>query len=302
VKSLIVVKNINIDKVTWAKTFIESADKYGLEVVEEFDADRPEMSRLYLGDTINKNKLFDRNTNKKNIFFLAASSVCPSDDESREQIKIESENLKWADLNLVVSSSERKKITYLGKTVLDKTMLSGFPIDTMMIKSYFNKNKLKNSICFLGEDRHIKNIEFEARVCRYLTNHGFNCVHLSPREIINERLLAKSGCKLLANISGRAYLRQLSKFKFFISTSFYESLCVSGIEAMLLGTIPIVPNHSGFVDWCPEKLRYCKNDITSIYSLIQENMNRRIDDSKLSFYDYKNFFDRIIEKIDSINK
>ncbi len=277
-----VVINLDPHKVTWAQSLIESAQKNKVAVISQKEAAKRKNNYLFIGDEINES-LFTGNSGK-NIYFLAASSIPPSDQSTKKMIDLEVSNIKWAYKTIVVSREEKNKITKTYKELERRIVLSGFPLDMTKIKSFLKEGKVENSVCFLGQLREIKNPNFEIRLVKYLSKRGFLCSHFSPWGNPYKKSLLKNGARVIENIRGEDYLKKLSTYQFFISTSSYESLCVSGIEAYLLNCTPITPNNSGFKDWCPSTNRYDNFSKKDVFSLIIKLKGQKLDNKKLNWY------------------
>jgi hypothetical protein len=289
-KNLVIVSNLFRGQVTWSNSFISCAIKNGIEVVSEGDAADFSVNKIFIGDSIKKEPY---TTQGKNIYFLGASSVSPSDYPTPEKINLEVENMKWSDLTIVVSRSEQDKVLGLDKRLKNKVKVMGFPIDFSRIRKYKKRNKKRRSVCFLGETRKIKNSEFELKLIKFLNQKRFDSFHLSPKKVGIKNELISLGCKVIEYITGDEYLKLLSSFDFFISTSFYESLSVSGIEAFFLGCKPIVPDHSGFMDWCPQGNRYKDFDEQLVFNTIQKVSGNESNDKILKWYSGEEFFKRV---------
>lgn len=203
------------------------------------------------------------------------------------------DNIDWADLTIVVSNSEYNKIVGVNEELGRKVKVFGFPIDFSRLRKFKGRKKKKGSVCFLGETRAIKNPEFEVALIQFLSSKEYKCFHLSPSFVSYKDRLLSSGCRVVEGVRGERYFSLLSKFEFFISTSHYESLSVSGIEAFLLGCVPFVPDHSGFIDWCPPENRYRvfkKEIIFETMLKAREDSDKEVD---LSWYSADNFFRRL---------
>ena len=224
---------------------------------------------------------------------MGASSVPLSDSISQNEIDTEFFNMDWANLVLLVSNAEKSKILSRRSDLDNKIQVNGFPIDIDGLMTIKKTAKYPCSIVFLGQTRKIKNVDFEIELINRLKKHGFAVYHLSSREISQKKYLEQAGCVVVEGVESKRYWKLLSKFQFFASTSFYESLCVSGIEASVLGCVPIVPNHSGFTDWCPSKLRYEPFDSNNVMDIIDKNKGLDSFSIDLSWYSSRKYFSRI---------
>lgn len=287
-----IVINLDPQKITWASSFIKAARKNKIAVVSQKEAMKRKNNRIFIGDKINK-QLFEK-VPGKNVYFLAASSIYPSDNSKKKQINLEISNIRWSDKTIVVSREEKNKIVTQYKSLKNKIVTLGFPIDIAMLKGIAKRsNKKENSVCFLGELRKIKNPDFEIKLGSYLIKHGFFCTHLSPGKNKYKKTLCKKGFEVIENIKGDVYLSNLSTYQFFIATSKYESLCISGLEAALLNCIPITPDSSGFKDWCPKKYRYDSRSLKNILNLMFNLKSQKHHLKKLNQYSDYIFFNKI---------
>ena len=284
-----VVANINVGTVTWAKSFIKSAKENGIRVTDD---PYENVHRIFIGDNIPISDILD---NKRHLYFLAASSIPPSDSTDPEtDEENESTNIHWADQTLVVSNSERMKLESTVPDLIGKVMVNGFPVSIKQIQdTSLGYEKLEKSVCFLGETRGIKNIDLEVELTQILRDIGYNAFHLSPGVVSRRKELELAGSKVVENVRGSEYWKLLSGFQYFVSTSFYESLGVSGIEATVAGCIPIVPDNSGFRDWCPPENRYTPDDEKHALELIRTQNNWVECMDRVGWYDSREFFSRI---------
>lgn len=282
-----IVCNLDTSHTTWANTYIRSALDNGIRVTS--DCTFP-VERIFIGDEIPISNINDR---QKHIYFLGASSIRPSDSESQHDVDVEFSNMDWADLILLVSSSEKWKVLSKRSDLENKVLVNGFPLNINELTAMPKIAKIPNSLCFLGQTREIKNIDFEIEMIQRLKRRGFDIYHLSSNEVSHKKPLEQSGCVVIEGVESEKYWKLVSRFQFFASTSFYESLCVSGIEASALGCIPVVPDHSGFKDWCPDNLRYSPFDVKDAIDIINKNNNNHLYPIDLSWYNSKNYFLRI---------
>jgi len=286
-KEKAIVANLDINNVTWARTYLKSAEENRIEVTDDPNI---QADKIFIGDNIPIAKITDH---KRHLYFLGASSITPSDSENLKDIEIEFLNMNWADLVLVVSNAEKWKILSKREYFNKKILVNGFPLNLREINMFKTTKKIPNSVCFLGETRYIKNTDFEICLIENLKRLGYEVCHLSSKPMLRRKELEHAGCRIIENVEFKKYWEILSKFKFFTSTSFYESLCISGIEAFALGCTPIVPDHSGFKDWCPDNLRYKNFDEKEVIDIMKRNENVNHQISKLAWYDSKSYFMRI---------
>ena len=215
----VVVPNLNIREVTWAPAYCRAAENNGLRVTNQ--PSKMESRRVFIGDIIPSELLAD---SQVAIYLLAAI----------ECLQVEKENILNTHLSLLASTAELTKASdYFGDTGSEKLFVAGFPINVAELEKYYISwdKKIRNSVCFLGETRPIKNPSLELEIIRKLHARGYHCFHLSPRGVSISDELKALGCQVIEGISGDAYFRMASQFQYVVNTSYSESLYISGIEA-----------------------------------------------------------------------
>lgn len=275
---LMLVCNLDIEKVTWARSFIRAARSLDISVENSIMKD----IRLFLGDNIEQ-----EDNGRTNLYYLASFSTYPGEIDSELCRAREIQNIFWADLTIVPSVSEEEKVKAF--ITRPKIVPAGFPIvfPTSDIKA---KDR---SICFIADDRDVKNIQFEIELVGVFSRQGYQCCHLSPTINKYRKELERQGCKVFEARRGQEYWDLIAENSYYISTSHYESLSVSGIEATILGCIPITPDVGGFKDWCPN--RYESYDTDSVLERLR--VSRACTITELSKYRPENFFRKILEAI-----
>lgn len=283
----VVIPNLNLQEVTWAQAYCAAAKESGLKVINY--PTKNESRRVFLGDVIPSELLA---YSQVAVYLLAAV----------EGFQVEKENIFNTQLSLLASSAERERInTYFGHIDSDKLFVAGFPIKVTELEKYFVPwdKKIKKSVCFLGETRPIKNPSLELEIIKKLRERNYQCFHLSPRGVSISDELKTLGCQVIEGIRGNTYFQTASHFQYVVNTSHSESLYISGIEASIMGAVPIVPSqtHSGFSDWCPPVLMYdypsadsAVDLIGSVDGLVRPFINYR-------WYNQNAYFKRIVERV-----
>lgn len=283
---LFVVTNIDVKNVTWARSYLDSASRAGIEIVDPLSY-KPG-SHIYIGDNIPP---VNRFTGDKNYYFLAASSLPPSDSPTADDVEIELNNIQRTDATLLVSNAEKQKINRVYPEVSGKLVVNGFPVDIDRIMRH-RSEKVPKTVCFLGQSREIKNPDFEIELVQELVRSGFECFHSSPSTLTRRKDLEKVGCYTYENIRGRRYFKLVSSCQYYISTSKYESLGVSGIEASLLGCVAITPRNTGQADWCPPAQTYENYDSKEVVDIVRSRPVPEVN-PKLDWYHPIQYFKRV---------
>ncbi len=278
-----IIDNLDIDQVTWARSYCNAANEEGL-VVRSMPVESDAVC-VFIGDVIDQEML---SKSKASVYMLAAV----------EGTAIEQQNIYNTTHTIVPSKSETVKLQrHFPDIQLCKVSIQGFPINIERIRKFAQpwKNKKLKSVCFLGETREIKNPQMEVEVIKRLKRMGFSCTHLSPTTISFKDQLQQEGCITIEGIRGTPYYQEVAATQFVINTSISESLYVSGIEAFLLGTIPILPNqdHSGFSDWSPVSVMYDYPSIDHICNLVEKLSIGNCPQANLDWYSQRQYFNRL---------
>jgi len=238
----------NLDPgVTWAASLERCAASFGIPWLTTPDDDRTG-TVVYLGD-----RLPPRAAGRHEIYFLAACSLPPNDGEG--DWAEEAANIARADAVLLVSASERDKAIAAGSPPT-KLHVVGAPLQVLMDPRPASVLRTRRRVCFIGQLRPIKNPALEVEAVRSLRDHGYECVHIGWLDRDWRDRLEEAGAQIVTAPSRDAYLEAVAGCGFYMSTAFSESLCLSALEAVALGCVPVVPDHSGFRDWCPARHRY----------------------------------------------
>lgn len=285
--SVHIVFNLDLEKVSWAGSYLSSLqfENVTRDFIPRKDAD----VNIFLGDHIDWSS---NQNNGVNVYFLAATSFNPLLTQDQNAMQIETMNIVNADLVVLPGFSELTFLTQQFPHLRHKFSVLGFPLNFEMFKNRGNKDP--RAVCFVSTSSPVKNNEVELDLASELTKKGFNVTHFSS-----------GGKDFCANITQNArvfgklplkkFLTQLSTQKYFISVSHYESLCVSGIQAALLGVIPICPSNSGFLDWCPPQNLFTEYTLDSIFGVMDSATV--IGGSDLLRYDSQNYFNNLIASI-----
>lgn len=265
-----VVQNIKPESVTWEGTFLSAAKTEGIEVSATAKDNR---INLFMGDAIDRRRI------GKSVYFLAALSAPPGEPDSL-LLKNEIANMQWVDLIVVPSQAEYNRAEiYWPK----KIIVGGFPI----IQPHMQEKKVERLVCFIADDRPIKNLDFEEMLLPAINAGGFQIMHLSPTKLHRRAALEKLGAVVFEELSREDYFRMVSQASHYVSTSKYESLSIAGIEAALMGCACITPDVGGFKDWCPN--RYTEYTIPAVLKQFEAPLPSK----NLDFYSPRQFFSRI---------
>jgi len=308
-----VVRNLDVAGVTWARSFLRAAAQAGVPC-----SDEPARGHvnLYLGDELPTPRV------GRTVYFLAAFSATPGEcDDSNQRVR-ELANIHAADLTITVSEAETARVRTFAPSARLHT--GGFPVavtacekvgrldsaeirmdavgTTGSVEAADHPARIDGArrthpfrgatVCFIADDRPIKGLVFERQLILRLHALGYRTVHLSPSTLSNRRGLERLGCTVYEGLSGPAYWSVIAETTHFCSTSAYESLCVSGIEAAMLGCACAAPDVGGFRDWCPE--RYTPGDVASALASIAV---ARPYVASLQRYLPRRFFSTVVEAL-----
>ncbi|WP_372399457.1 glycosyltransferase [Azospirillum sp. HJ39] len=238
----------NLDPgVTWAASLDRCAARSGIPRLATPEDDRTG-TVVYLGD-----RLPPRGAVRRELYFLAACSLPPNDDEG--DWAEEAANIARVGAVLLVSASERDKLVAAGSPP-GKLHVVGAPLQVLTDPGPAAVRRVRRRVCFIGQLRPIKNPALEVEVVRTLRSHGYDCVHIGWIDRDWRDRLERAGAQIVTESRWEAYLEAVAHCGFYVATSFSESLCLSALEAVALGCVPVVPDHSGFRDWCPARYRY----------------------------------------------
>lgn len=238
----------NLDSgVTWAASLDRCAATFGIPRLTAPEDDRTG-TVVYLGD-----RLPPRAAGLREFYFLAACSLPPNDGEG--DWAEEAANIARVEAVLLASTGERDKMVAAGSPP-GKLHVVGAPLQVLADTRPAPARRIRRRVCFIGQLRPIKNPALEVEVVRALRVHGYECVHIGWLERDWQERLEEAGAQIVAAPSRHAFLEAVAGCGFYMSTSFSESLCLSALEAAALGCVPVVPDHSGFRDWCPARCRY----------------------------------------------
>jgi hypothetical protein len=287
-ENLNIIRNLDTKKVTWSQSYIQAAKNLGIYTSSRID--NKFQRQLFLGDNIPE---ISNTYNNLNLYFLAASTLPVSDSPKQSDIEKEFKNINQTNYTFVVSQSELKKILNVYPNLSEKIKVAGFPVALSQLANQYQNTKKSKRVCFLGETREIKNIEFEIQLIEKLKKFGFECIHSSPNVISRQKELNKAGCLTYENMRGTQYFQLIKSSQYYISTSFYESLGVSGIEAALLNCITVVPQHTGQAEWCPAQQTYKHYEFSEIFEILQTHTSPN-PNPKLEWYRPNLYFERVI--------
>jgi hypothetical protein len=282
-----IVHNLDLQKVSWVESFLNACEYNNISrsFKPRVDVD----VNLFLGDVID----WGNNPSKAlNVYFLAATSFNPFLPHDKVTKDLELLNICNSDLVILPSYSELHLLKNQFPQMEYKFRVLGFPINCDTLRSVNEKEPL--SICFVSTSSSIKNNNFEFDLSMQLIKMGYNVTHFNSQENAPFSRTT-SRARLVNKLPLNKFLDALSYQKYFICVSHYESLCVSGIQAALLGAIPVCPLNSGFLDWCPSKNTFKQYTFDSILQAIDtSSVVERYD---LLKYDYRNYFSNLISSI-----
>ena len=289
INCLAIVANMDVGQVTWAPSFIDAARKSGIRIAYAYS--RGIGVSLFIGDRIPWEKV----ENEVSVYyFLAASSIGSKADGAFELEKRELFNMRRAAGTFVPSNAERNKVLSRYGMLSGKIHVVGFPFCLEEVSSH-RKRKIPKSVCFACEPRKEKNIGFELYLIDRLVAQGYTCIHMSPGPNQYREIMKEKGCQVLENNSRKDFLDRMGEYTYYISTSHYESLSCTAIEAAVLGCIPITPDRGGFTDWIPDENRYRNDHVDTVLDVLEKAVP--IDDCHPMYarYDHSVFFSRLKE-------
>lgn len=280
--NLCVIANLDVSRVTWAPQFVAAAQACDIPVKAK---PLENWRNLFIGDSL------PTKIPPKSIYFLAAYSGSNLAQRLEPDVLREHSNIDSVNLTLVVSSQEYVRLKLQKPS--SQVMVNGFPVFPVDAKLNREFKKTKRKVCFIAQERPVKNFEFEYELIPALRLDGFEVVHLSPTALPSQRKLESLGATVHINPTRASYWQILDSSSHFISTSMYESLGVSGLEAAKTDCLCITPDCGGFKDWSPN--RYKNYTVESVFEKMRSA--QLVSPRKLSWYSSKNYFNRLCERL-----
>lgn len=280
-----VVFNLKKSEVTWAASFIEASR---FSNISYSDIPNPNTAiNLYLGDDIDWDSAPKLSLN---VYYLAATSFNSMINASKAEQGQEIRNFAKSDFVVLVSKAEleilKLQLPWLN---FSKFVVLGFPINFEKLTEYRTKIKKDRSVCFVSNLTPIKRPEFQMELCEFLLKQGFEVSHFSSLNSPMIESLRKIGCQVFERLNPQEFLKSMAGHQYFISTSSYESLSVSGIEAAVMGLIPICPSIGGFKDWCAPENLYGQYEPEHVVEVMSQAREMALDE--LSWLSGKLFFE-----------
>jgi len=225
------------------------------------------------------------------IYAQKFSAVTPDIDAllAEEQAVCE-----WMDLALVPSHYAKKLLRSAYGTHLEsKIQVIGWPINIDNFANIRSVSRDMNQILLGQRQDYDKNFLLEAEVCTELLARGYKVIRASSRSnpvLQDFALYAERHLGVPSQGHPEEYLSQCLESGFVLLTSPAETLCITAIEAVAAGCIPVVPDHSAFQEWCHASNRYQPYSIVDILRLIRE---APINQHKIAQYHPEQFIKRL---------
>lgn len=181
---------------------------------------------------------------------------------------------EWMDLAIVPSQYAKELLMKAyGAHLEPKLTVTGWPIDIDAFAGAPAEPRDMQQILLGQRQDYDKNFLLEADLCTELVARGYRLVRASSK-----------GNPLLDDFSRYAerhlgvpsrgqpdrYVSQCRQSGFVLMTSPAETLCITAIEAIAAGCIPVVPDHSAFREWCHAANRYDPYSIADILRILRE--------------------------------
>jgi tRNA (guanine-N7-)-methyltransferase len=209
---------------------------------------------------------------------LYAQPFCPPFVGHERGVAEERATLAWADVITVPSSYARGVIARAyGDEIAAKAIVTGFPVDVDAFAAAGDRSGGRPRDMrqiLIGQRQDVdKHYLLEADICRQLGEDDFHFVRAAAE--VNPGLAefaayAERRLGVPARGDPPRYAEQCAASGFVLVTSPSETLCLTAIEAVAAGCIPIVPDHSAFREWCHPDNRYPPYSIAAIRGILAE--------------------------------
>jgi hypothetical protein len=213
---------------------------------------------------------------------IYAQKFCAVVPEIQSLLDEEGAVCEWADFSLVPSryASELLQSAY-GAHLAPKLRIAGLPVDLDHFAGAPEEPRDMKQIVLGQRQDYDKNFLLEADLCTYLLAHGYRLVRASSRHnprlndfsVYAERHLGVPG----SNTQPQRYVSTCRQSGFVLLTSQAETLCMTAIEAVAAGCIPVVPDHSAFREWCHADNRYNPYSFADILRILRQAPIRQHD-------------------------
>jgi hypothetical protein len=183
--------------------------------------------------------------------------------------------LEWADFVSLPSEHARQIVLrFYGDDLASKLIVAGLPVNIDRFSSDHTTPR-DDKLILLGQRQdYDKNFLLEADICTYLKEDGYRFLRASNHR--NPALkdfaeYAEQHLGIPSKGNPENYAAQCLASKFVLLTSPAETLCITAIEAVAAGCIPIVPDHSAFKEWCHRDNRYEPYSISEIRRILRDS-------------------------------
>ncbi|NER37773.1 MAG: glycosyltransferase family 4 protein [Oscillatoria sp. SIO1A7] len=181
---------------------------------------------------------------------------------------------EWMDFGLVPSKYAKKLLmNAYGNHLEPKLRVMGLPIDIDIFTNASSESRDMKQILLGQRQDYDKNFILEAEICSELLARGYRVIRASSRSnpaLQDFALYAERHLGVPSRGEPDKYLSQCLQSGFVLITSPAETLCITAIEAVAAGCIPVVPDHSAFQEWCHASNRYQPYSIADILRVIRE--------------------------------
>jgi glycosyltransferase involved in cell wall biosynthesis len=229
--------------------------------------------------------------------------------EAGETLK---ENIRLRIYDKILANSHwcKKCITNAYPDLMDKVVVTGFPIDFEVFESLLNVPKDKKLVVFNQRFNLEKLHILEVEVARRLIKKGYRVQHLSGipyEELANQAVTTRTlitiarsiGMEMVFNPTKEIYHKNLAKASIVITTSIADMLPSSLIEAVHLGAVPVAPNNLCFPEFIHRDNLYQPYDIDEIINIVEE---RPIRAHSIYKYESNNVLTNILKEIDTLRQ
>jgi hypothetical protein len=264
---------------SWHKAIRENLEiKCGLPVTAEIEeASRADTVLILTSHLDQEKRAALRQVPRKLVLFtgLYAQKFSCISPNLENFLAEEREVLEWADFISLPSEHARQVVLRsYGERLASKLIVAGLPIDLERFSSRPPTSR-DDKLILLGQRQdYDKNFLLEAEICTYLKEDGYQFLRASNHRnpaLADFAEYAELQLGVPSEGDPARYVSQCRESKFVLLTSPAETLCITAIEAVAAGCIPIVPDHSAFREWCHRDNRYEPYSIPEIRRILKDS-------------------------------
>lgn len=163
-----------------------------------------------------------------------------------------------------------------------------------------NITKEKNSVVWVGKCTYIKGIDLILKLPKAFFDDFKLTIVCAPTRFNNEKILGalkEKGVIIKENLSDEEYRKLLQKSEFILSTARKEGFCISVLEGMRLGCIPVVPYWiGGTTDFVNNDNGIVYKNLRDCYTMMKALQNKEEVSKKAIDKSYEYNWNNIIEQ------